>query len=260
MIEFPTIGFIGLRFTLAAILFLPFATSQLKQLSQKQFLSSSLVGLSYTTYIILWILGLIHSTHFGEGAFLVSLSMLIAPFLSYLLFKHKPNKLFWLSLPIAILGLYLLAANKSSISLSLGSLIFLLSSFLAALYFVLNNQFSRNIPVLSLTTIQIGTVGVCCGLYSLFFEDWPDEISLVSWGWFMASVLITTNTRVLLQTLGQKYCNVTNAAFIMILEPVWTLILSILILGEHLTLNKFFGCLLILAALIIYRLPFVLKK
>ncbi|MDF5372104.1 EamA family transporter, partial [Vibrio parahaemolyticus] len=44
-----------------------------------------------------------------------------------------------------------------------------------------------------------------------------------------------------------------NAALIMILEPVWTVILSVLWYGEVLTANKLVGCVLILFSLIIYR-------
>lgn len=42
-------------------------------------------------------------------------------------------------------------------------------------------------------------------------------------------------------------------------EPVWTLLLSIVILDEQITSIKCLGCGLILAALIIYRLPTILK-
>lgn len=258
--EFPPLGFIGLRFSVAALLFLPFAYPQLKQLSKQQIIRATAVGLCYTFYLTLWLLGLLNSRHFGEGAFLVSLSMLIAPLLSWLFFKQAPHKLFRLSLPAAALGLYLLSYKPGGLSLSLGSLIFLSSSLSAAIYFILNNKFARNIPVLSLTTIQIGVVGLCCSLYSLCFESWSQPISAQAWLWFAASVLIATNLRMLLQTMGQKYCDVTNGAIIMILEPVWTLMLSVLILHETLSVYKLAGCALILLALIIYRLPWLRTK
>ncbi len=253
--EFPPLGFIGLRFTLATLLFLPFAYPQLKQLSAAQITRASAVGFCYVFYLTLWLLGLVNSEHFGEGAFLVSLSMLIAPLLSWLFFKQAPHKSFRLSLPLAAIGLYMLSYKAGGLSLSLGSMIFLFSSLSAAIYFILNNKYARNIPVLSLTTIQIGIVGICCGLYSLCFENWSHPISPQGWLWFCASVLIATNLRMLLQTLGQKYCDVANGAIIMILEPVWALISSIIILDEKLTYYKLTGCAFILLALILYRLP-----
>ncbi|AAU37142.1 DMT family transporter [[Mannheimia] succiniciproducens] len=260
MAEFPALGFIGLRFFLAAIFFFPLAYPQLKRLDKPQLIKSALVGLCYAVYIMLWMLGLINSAHFGEGAFLVSLSMLIAPLLSWLIFGHLPYKSFWLALPAAFTGLYLLSSGKGGLHFSFGSLIFLISSLVAALYFVLNNQYARDIPVLSFTTIQLFIVGTCCGTLSILFEQWPTSISMTAWGWFLCSLVIATNLRMLLQTYGQKYCHVATAAIIMILEPVWTLFFSILILGERLTLHKAFGCLSILAAIMIYRLPAILRN
>ncbi|WP_432771682.1 EamA family transporter [Actinobacillus pleuropneumoniae] len=139
---------------------------------------------------------------------------------AWLFFKDPSKTIFWLSLPIATLCLYLLSSSQNGIRLSLGNLIFLSSSLLAAIYFVLNNRFALSIPVLSLTTLQVGTVGICCGTYSLLFENFPETISIEVWLWFTASLLIATNLRMLIQTIGQKYCHVTNAAIIMILEPV----------------------------------------
>lgn len=253
--EFPVMGFIGWRFLLAFLLYLPFAYSSLTNLSKPQFLRSSAVGFCYVLYLTLWIFGLVNSPHFGEGAFLVSLSMLIVPLLAWLFFREKPHKIFWLCFPIALLGLYLLAISKGEFSFSLGSLIFLSSSLAGAIYFVLNNRFAKNIPVLPLTTLQVGVVGLYCSLYSVFFEQYPEQISLQSWLWFAASVLIATNARMLLQTWGQKQCDVGNAAIIMILEPVWTMILSLIFLGEHLTWLKALGCSAIFIALVLYRLP-----
>lgn len=258
--EFPTMGFIGWRFLLAFFLYLPFSYSALRYLSAQQVKRSSAVGFCYTIYLTLWMFGLINSQHFGEGAFLVSLSMLIVPLLAWLFFQEKPNRIFWLCLPIAVLGLYLLAISKGELHFSTGSLIFLSSSVAGAVYFVFNNRFARDVPVLPLTTLQVGVVGICCTFYSVLFETFPESISWQGWYWFVASVLIATNARMLLQTLGQKYCQVANGAIIMILEPVWTLLFSILLLNEQLTILKAIGCFCILAALIIYRLPNLLKR
>lgn len=71
--------------------------------------------------------------------------------------------------------------------------------------------------------------------------------------WLALSVLIGTNTRFLLQTWGQKLSDISNGALIMILEPVWTLLLSIMFMAEQMSLTKTVGSLFILAALLIYR-------
>lgn len=67
------------------------------------------------------------------------------------------------------------------------------------------------------------------------------------------SVLIVTSLLYALQTAGQKNTTTANAAIIMILEPMWTVVLSMLWYGEKMKLTKLIGCSLILFALLIYR-------
>ncbi|MFZ7306370.1 DMT family transporter [Avibacterium avium] len=251
----PSVGFIGLRFFLAALVFLPFAYVHLRRLSHQQVISAVLIGGVFAVFLGVWILAITNNTNFGEGAFLTSLSMLIAPLLAWIVFKQKPQSSFWLCLPIAVLGLYFLALGNNGFDLSSDNSLYLLTSLLAASYFVLNHHYARHIPVLPLTTIQLAMVGILCGLYSMFMETWPANVPNETWGWLAASVLIATNFRFLLQTLGQKYSSVGNAALIMLLEPVWTLFLSMLIFHEPLTPHKALGCGLIFIALIFYRLP-----
>ncbi len=76
----------------------------------------------------------------------------------------------------------------------------------------------------------------------------------MTWKWFALSVLLATSLRYLMQTIGQKHANPTNAALLMLLEPVWTLILSMLVYAETMPLNKILGCALLLSALALYRL------
>ncbi|MBN6068114.1 DMT family transporter [Aggregatibacter actinomycetemcomitans] len=257
----PTMGFIGLRFTLACLIFLPLSFKAIIKLTTSQKLKAASVGLAYIVNMVLWITGLIYSEDLGEGAFLYSLAMLIAPVISWILFQYQPKYVFWFSLPLAISGLYFLSnEDGKGLHFSYGNILFLLASCSAALYFVLNNQFSKNIPTLSLTTIQLGVVGFLVGSYSLIFEKWYFPIPENTWFWFVGSTLIATNLRVFLQTVAQKYCGINNAAIIMLLEPIWTMVFSMIILNESMSRQKMLGCILILSALIVYCFPGMLKR
>jgi drug/metabolite transporter (DMT)-like permease len=75
-----------------------------------------------------------------------------------------------------------------------------------------------------------------------------------TWKWFVLSVLLATSLRYLMQTVGQKHANPTNAAILMLLEPVWTLLLSVWIYSESMPLNKIIGCVLLLGSLLLYRM------
>ncbi|GAA3537041.1 DMT family transporter [Zobellella aerophila] len=248
----PPAGFVGWRFVLAALLLLPFCYRQLLAIPRTNLLKAAAVGLVMALNLIFWIQAVSHSKGIGEGAFIMSLSMLMVPPLAWLLFKERPTRQFWLALPIAVTGLLLLTMG-SGLSLSAGQLLFLLASLTMALYFNLNSRFARRIPPMALTCIQLAVTGVMNLLYSVLLESWPDQVPPHIWGWFAASVLLATSLRFVCQSMGQKHSNVANAAIIMMLEPVWTVLISVFWYQEPMPMQKIIGCLLILLALLSYR-------
>ncbi len=182
----------------------------------------------------------------------MSLSMLFVPLLAWPIFGQRPIRAFWLSLPVAVVGLFLLAWNGTW-QFAANQLWFLAASCCLALHFNFNSRFSSQLPPMLLTTLQLFTAG-CLGItLSWLTESWPATISPVTWKWFALSVLLATSLRYLMQTMGQKSANPTNAALLMLLEPVWTLVLSVVIYQETMPFNKMLGCGFLLASLLLYR-------
>lgn len=254
LVGFPPVGFIGLRFFSAALLFFPFAYPQLKRLTRSEIIRAFATGLFFAIFMATWIMAITFNNNLGSGAFLLSVSMLLAPLISWLVFRNKPLRTFWIALPTALCGVYLLANSKGDFHFSVDSSLYLLASLFSAIYFVLHNQYSKSIPPLPLTTLQLSVVGVLCLSYSLLTEQWQSDIPSSAIWWLATSVLIGTNFRYMLQTIGQRYCHIANTSIIMLLEPVWTIILSVILLGEQITTIKIIGSILILSALLIYRI------
>ncbi|WP_028023209.1 DMT family transporter [Enterovibrio calviensis] len=249
----PAFGFIGLRFILASLCILPFCFRQLKVVDRGVLARAAGVGCVLACAILFWIFAMSVSTSLGEGAFIMSLSMLIVPPIAWLLFKQKPPRIFWFSMPIAVGGLALLSLGGVGWQLSPSQIWFLLAALFLAVHFNLNNRYAQRIPTLVLTCVQLFSTGVVATIASLLTETWPDTISPSIWGWFTLSVLVATSLRYLMQTLGQKGASAANAAIIMILEPVWTVILSVVWYSESMPAHKVAGCALIMLSLLIYR-------
>ena len=112
IIGLPPAGFVGCRFLLAALLLLPFCYSHLRRTSPELLLKAAAIGLVMTLNLIFWIQAIAHSTGIGEGAFIMSLAMLMVPPLACVLFKERPLRQFWQALPIALLGLFLLTMSN----------------------------------------------------------------------------------------------------------------------------------------------------
>ncbi|MEI8609532.1 DMT family transporter [Enterovibrio sp. Hal110] len=249
----PPFGFIGLRFLLASVCLLPFCIGSLKRVDRGDLVRASGVGSLLSGALLFWIFAMSVSTSLGEGAFIMSLSMLIVPLVAWGLFKQTPPRIFWVSMPIAVAGLALLSLGGVGWQLSPSQIWFLLAAVFLAIHFNVNSRYAKRIPTLVLTCVQLFTTGVIASLVSLCVETWPDMIPPAIWVWFTLSVIVATSLRYLLQTFGQKGANAANAAIIMILEPVWTVVLSVVWYHEAMPAHKIAGCSLILLSLLIYR-------
>lgn len=248
----PPFGFIALRFLLASLCLLPFCIGSLKSISFVQFRQALGGGLILALALLTWVYAVSISDTLGEGAFIVSLSMIIVPIVAWALFREKPKRAFWFAMPIAVAGLAFLSL-KGGWQSSPGQLWFLFNACLLALHFNINSRLAQSLPILLLTCIQLFVTGLIALLVSTAVETIPDHIDNEIWGWFLASAILATSLRFAMQTLGQKGCNPANAALIMLLEPIWTVILSIIWYGEQLSTNKVIGCSLILLSLLFYR-------
>ncbi|MFY2508492.1 DMT family transporter [Vibrio pectenicida] len=248
----PPFGFVGLRFLVASVCLLPFCYKSLLQFTARQVLHALGAGSILAAALLAWIHAITVSATLGEGAFIVSLSMIIVPIVAWAIYKERPKRAFWISMPIAVSGLAFLSLQGGWKS-SPGQLWFLTNACLLALHFNVNSRLVQKLPVLMLTCIQLFATGVIALLVSACVETMPKNVDINIWGWFAASAILATSLRYVMQTLGQKHCNPANAALIMLLEPIWTVILSILWYGEQLSINKLLGCGLILLSLIFYR-------
>ncbi|MDD1781064.1 DMT family transporter [Enterovibrio sp. ZSDZ35] len=250
--EMPTFAFLGSRFFLASLILLAFCHKDLMKASRDDLRKALGCGFLLATAILLWIYSLSVSDTLGEGAFIMSLTMLFAPFIGWLLFKQPPSASFWIALPVALVGLGFLSLANGWV-LANSQVWFLASAFTFAFQFNIVSRVAKTLPTMLLTCIQLFVTGVIGLSLSLLFEDVPTSISPNIWVWFAMSIILSTCLRFACLTRGLKGTTAINAAFIMILEPVFTVIFSVLWYSEPMPPQKVIGCLLILTALIGYR-------
>ena len=177
--------------------------------------------------------------------------MIIAPFVSWLIFRVKPNRAFWLSFPISIIGMLLLTLTNGW-AFEESQIYFLLASIMLSLHFVMNKRVTNNVKPIASICIQLFMVGISGMAFAAMTGQPEFEITGSLIFWFTVSAVVATAIRYLLQTVGQHSVNMEVAALIMILEPVWTLILSVTMLGETVELQKLAGGAVIIGALFCY--------
>lgn len=258
--ELPPAAFIGSRFLLAALLLLPLAWLREPPPTRAQLVRASGCGTLLGASLLLWVTAISQSDALGSGAFIMSIATLMAPLAAWGAFRAKPGRHYWLTLPIAIAGLLLLSSSTHwGVSLSL--FWFLAAATTLGIQLAVHRHFAQSIAPTWLTCIQLAMTGLLGTLLSLLTEQWPEAgVSHGIWGWFAASVLIATTLRYWLLTHALSKMTTAHAALMMLLEPVWTLLLSTLFYSEPLGGAKLAGAGLVLGALVLYQLPLLLRS
>ncbi len=243
--------FIAARFLLASIILFPFCYRHALSLNPRQVISACAVGLILALSIQVWVYAVSITNSLSEGAFIMSLAMIIAPFTSWVFFQKRPNKAFWLALPVAMIGMMLLTLSNGW-QIEKSQWCFLLSSALLSIHFVFNKKVTASVKPLLSIFLQLFTVGLCSAIFVVLTEQAHYELNGSVIFWFIVSTVVATSIRYLLQAVGQFSVNLESASLIMILEPIWTLILSITVLGEALALQKLIGAGVIFLSLFVY--------
>ena len=266
----PPLMFMALRFLLAGSVLAVIAWPSLKRLSLDQFKRSAGVGLVFGVAMSFWVMGLFHVTHIGEGAFLTSLGVVIVPVIARVIFQEAQPLSTWFAIPVAVGGLALLSL-KNGFRPEIGQVFFVVASFIFALYFTLNTRAANQrtvinhrgesvekhrVPALPLTTIALLTVGTVTLTESVLLEPWTptlENFSGILAGWVIASAVVGTAGRFLLQTYAQSLATHSHGVVILVLEPVWVALFAAGWFSESMSTTQLAGCGLIFLALLINR-------
>ncbi|TVP55612.1 MAG: DMT family transporter [Halomonadaceae bacterium] len=266
----PPLLFMAIRFLMAGVLLMPFAWNQLCQLNREQLLRSLRVGLVFGIAMSLWVTGLHLTDHVGESAFLVSLGVVLVPVIARVVFKEKPPLSTWLALPVAVLGLAFLSL-ENGFQPEPGQLFFVIAAVIFALFYTLNTRAANagskvnrqgetvaklRVPALALTTVALLTVALVTGTLSLITEapEIPQvDFTAMLWLWIVASALIGTAGRFLVQTIAQSLSSHSHGVVILVVEPVWVALIAMGWFSETMSSFQLMGCGLIFAALLINR-------
>ena len=252
----PPLLFIGIRFLGAAMLLALLSKAHLMKTEGRQWRAGIPSALCFALALVVWIHALQRTEHVGVGAFITSLAIVLVPVVGWLIYRERPQRAHWYSIPVSAAGLGFLASNDLT-SPDAGHLLFAVAAVLFAFHFTLTGRAVRLLPALPLTIIQLGMVGAMTLSISVFVETWPLSVAPAVWAWLLASLVLATSLRFYLQTRAQALSSANHAAVILTLEPVFTAILAGLWLDESLTTAQLTGCLLIFGAMLIARWPVI---
>ncbi len=228
-------------------------------LSDKQYRKDLLLGglccgIILAVASVLQQLGL-GGTESGKGGFITALYIVIVPVLGIFLNK-KVTSFVWISVVIAVIGMYLLCVEEgTALSVSRYDLYLLLCALIFALHILVIDYFVNRVDGVQLSFMQFAVAAVFSGTGAFFFENPSLEvIGQCLWPLLYVGVL-SSGVGYTLQILAQKGSNPTVVSLLLSLESVFAVAAAAIFLNEVMTLREYIGCAIVLCAVIFAQIP-----
>lgn len=198
------------------------------------------------------------TTSAGKGGFITALYIVLVPIFG-LFIKRRTNLFTWISVLLAMVGLYLLCMQGES-GINGGDLLVLGCAPIFAIQILLVDHFVPHTDGVRLSCIQFFTVGIL-NMPLMFIFEQPSLSAMVD-GWLpiLYAGLLSSGVAYTLQVVAQKHTHPTTASVLMSLESVFAVLAGLVLMGERLTAWEWCGCAVMFAAVILAQLPPLRKK
>lgn len=210
-------------------------------------------GIALSTATYLQQLGLDNGTEAGKASFLTAMYIVLVPIMGLALKKKAPLNV-WISVVIAVAGLYLLCV-KEGFTVRPSDLLVAACSVLFSVHILLIDYFTARCSGLKMSCIQFLTSAVVSGIGAFIFEapSWagiaPNIGAILYLGIFSSGVAYT------LQIIAQKDANPTVLTILLSMESVFGVVSGAIFLREVMQPREYIGCGLMLSAVILAQLP-----
>ena len=190
----------------------------------------------------------------AKAGFLTAMYVVLVPVFGLFL-GRRGNARLWLSMVIAVGGLYLLCMKNGFGGIEMSDYILLSCAVLFSFQIMAVDHFSPLVDGVRLSLLQFFVVAVESTAAAFLFEtptlaEFGENLLPLAYCGVLSSGVAYT-----LQILGQKDLNPAIASLIMCLESVFSALGGWLLLHQSLSLREGFGCVLIFSAVVLAQLP-----
>lgn len=208
--------------------------------------------------------GMNAGTDAGKASFITALYVVMVPVYALALRKRAPINV-WVSMPIAVIGFYLLCIT-GEFKMALSDLFVLLCALVFPIHILAIDKFSPKCDGVRMSCIQFLVATVVNFIFALIFES-PIDYRGIGVSIFPVLFLGIGSSGIAytLQIIGQRGANPAAASILLSLESVFGVIGSVLFLGEKMSAREYIGCAVVFMAVIISQLdissiPFIKSK
>ncbi|MBE0538718.1 MAG: DMT family transporter [Ignavibacterium sp.] len=259
--------FLGLRFSIAALIFLPFVFASLKKTNKQTLIAGAVLGFFYFTGFAAQSLGLNLTTATKSG-FITGTFVIFIPILQLIIEKRKPKWFNVLSVFLVLIGLIILSSKGDNVidfirqlgsDFNTGDLLTLICAVLFAFQVVYVDVFTKKYEYLPMVFVQLLITGIGGFILSYVFSISSLEtvrldinstvITAIIYTAVFASMIATV-----VQLKYQKTVTPTKAGIIFSIEPIFAAVFAYFLLSEKISNFGLVGCVLIFIGLVVSEL------
>lgn len=248
--EIPPIPFLALRFLLATLLMGLACLPRLRALDRKVVRTGALLGVALWAVNLSFVIGLSGTTATRAG-FLNNLFVLLIPCLCFLVWRERLSRPVLAGVSLAVAGLWALAGGGAGGGFSRGDLISTVCALFIAIHIIMVSRLLSDEDVFLVSLVQFATVATLGLALVAVLPSQPFRIGLQGGTALGYCAVFPTVLCFTLQNTWQRYTTPTQAGLIYTLDPVWSLLGGMVVLGERLTGREWLGCGLVFAAVLL---------
>lgn len=211
------------------------------------------VGAFFQQYGITQYTAIYGSTAVGKAGFITTLYVILVPILGFF-FKKRVSGRIWVSVVVAVVGLYLLCVKQGFV-IDLPDVYVLLCALAYAFYIIAVDAFANRINTYLFSIIQLFVCGMVSAVFMLIFEKVVLSELISQWFPIVYTGVFSSAIAFTLEAVAQKNTDPTIASLIFGLEAVFAAIAGWLLLNESMTQNEIIGCALMFIAVVLAQLP-----
>lgn len=241
--------FMSYRFSLAFLIMLLLTAGRWRLLRREVLKAGGLVGVFLFASYAFQTLGLQYTTA-GNAGFITGLFVVFTPILSVAILRRRPTTRSLISVAVATVGLGLLSLQYGT-GVNRGDILVLACAFTLSLHIIYLDKYVKEFDLMLLTLLQMGVLAVGNTVSAAVFEDL--FFPTVGFVWLTIAVcgILASALAFFVQGWAQRYISAVRTSVILIMEPVFSVVFGIALLGESLNWRGWLGCSLILAAMLI---------
>jgi drug/metabolite transporter (DMT)-like permease len=189
------------------------------------------------------------TTSTSNAGFLVGLTVIFTPLLNRIMFHKKLEQSKLFGVVLAIAGIALLTLNNE-LSMHPGDILCIAGGILNALYILVSGEVVKKTDSISVGLLSLGFTAIYGLIFSLLFESPTLPQTLDGWVAILALSVICGAFCFIAQSIALQYIKPVQLGIMYALEPLFAAIFAFSFAGERLTMQGYFGALLVITGIL----------